>query len=227
MRFQYTIKHVPGKELYTPDTLSRAPVNNPANHLASLATEDIKLYIQTFIDNLPADKDRLNTYREAQANDSILIGYCKSGWPSMCKLKGEIKKYQQFAGEFSLLLYGSRIVVPESMRQITLQKIHQGHQGIQKCRLRVNTLVWWPEFATTYGFNHITSSPYYPQSDGLAERTVRMVKRLFSNSPDPFLALLSYRATPLPWCGLSPAELLMGHVIRKDVPQTTSKFYPE
>ena len=83
------------------------------------------------------------------------------------------------------------------------------------------------QFATTCGFNHITSSPYYPQSNGLAERTVRTVKRLVSNSPDPFLALLSYRATPLPWWGLSPAELLMGRVIRTDVPQTTMKLYPE
>ena len=136
MRFQYNIKHVPGKELYIPDTLSRAPVNNATDHLA---TNDIELYIQTVVLSLPADKDRLNSYREAQANDTIcsrLIDYCKSGWPNKSKLGGEIKKYWQFAGKFSLhdnlLLYGSRIVVPESMRLVTLQKIHQGHQGIQK-----------------------------------------------------------------------------------------------
>ena len=43
----------------------------------------------------------------------------------------------------------------------------------------------------------------------------------------PFLALLSYRATPLPWCGLSPAELLMGRKIRTTLPQTTDSFVPE
>ena len=26
----------------------------------------------------------------------------------------------------------------------TLQKIHQHHQGIQRCRQRANTSVWWP-----------------------------------------------------------------------------------
>ena len=76
------------------------------------------------------------------------------------------------------------------------------------------------QFATTYGFNHITSSPCYPQSNGLAERTVRTVKRQFSDSPDPFLALLSYRATPLP---RSPAELLMGRVIKTDVPVSSTQ----
>ena len=44
----------------------------------------------------------------------------------------------------NLLLYGTRIVVSEKMKLEILQKIHQGHQGIQRCRLRVNTSVWWP-----------------------------------------------------------------------------------
>ena len=66
------------------------------------------------------------------------------------------------------------------------------------------------QFASTYGFNHVTSSPYYPQSNGLAERMVKTIKSPIAETSDISLALLSYRATPLPWCRLSPAELLMG-----------------
>ena len=65
-------------------------------------------------------------------------------------------------------------------------------------------------FAFKYGFTHITSSPRYPQSNGLAERTVKSMKGLLKESGDHHLTLLCYRATPLPWCNLSPAELLMG-----------------
>ena len=44
---------------------------------------------------------------------------------------------------------------------------------------------------------------------------VKTVKKLLEHAD----ALLSYRATPLPWCGLSLAELLMGRKIRTDIPQ--------
>ena len=44
----------------------------------------------------------------------------------------------------NLLLYGSRIVVPKSLRAATLRKIHNGHQGIQRCRQRTTSSVWWP-----------------------------------------------------------------------------------
>ena len=63
------------------------------------------------------------------------------------------------------------------------------------------------DFSFSYGFKHITSSPHYPQSNGLAERMVKKVKQLLIKNKNPFIALLSYRATPLPWCGLSPGEL--------------------
>ena len=83
------------------------------------------------------------------------------------------------------------------------------------------------EFSQSYGFQQITTSPYYPQANGLAERTVKTVKTLLENSSDPYRALLSYRATPIHWCALSPAELLMGRTIRTNMPQFKDKFIPK
>ena len=83
------------------------------------------------------------------------------------------------------------------------------------------------EFAELYGFHHRTSSPHYPLSNGQGEWTVRTVKQLLQHSADPYMALLSYRATPFSFCVLSPAELLMGHCIRTDIPQVTNLFVPE
>ena len=71
------------------------------------------------------------------------------------------------------------------------------------------------KFADTYGFTLLMSSPHYPQSNQLAERTIQTIKELLQDSPDPYLALLSFRTT---WCSFSPAELLMGRQLRTDIP---------
>lgn len=39
---------------------------------------------------------------------------------------------------------GQRIVVPKSLQTETLRKLHDGHQGIIRCRLRAKISVWWP-----------------------------------------------------------------------------------
>ena len=38
-------------------------------------------------------------------------------------------------------MFGNRIVVPKSLQNETLTKVHTGHQ---RCRMRVAAFVWWP-----------------------------------------------------------------------------------
>ena len=80
-------------------------------------------------------------------------------------------------------------------------------------------------FASDYGFDHVTSSPRYPQSNGAAERAVKTVKSLLTKNDDPYVALWGYRSTPLE-NGYSPAELLMGHRLRTTVPVHSSQLIP-
>uniref|UniRef100_A0A3B3S2K7 Integrase catalytic domain-containing protein n=1 Tax=Paramormyrops kingsleyae TaxID=1676925 RepID=A0A3B3S2K7_9TELE len=79
----------------------------------------------------------------------------------------------------------------------------------------------WQAFAEVYDIKHVTSSPLYAQSNGKAEKGVHILKQLLkmasdSNS-DPYVVLLSYRASP-PECGLSPGELLMKRKLRTTLP---------
>ena len=82
-------------------------------------------------------------------------------------------------------------------------------------------------FAKTYGFKHITSSPHYPQGNAQAERKVRNVNNLLKNKEDPYLSLLSYRATPLTWCRFTPAELFMGRKLRTPLPMLKDFLKPD
>lgn len=82
------------------------------------------------------------------------------------------------------------------------------------------------QFAKEYDFNRVTSSPHFPQSNGLAERTVQTVKKLLQDS-DPCLALFNFRATPLPWCRLCPSQLLMGRPLRSNLPSVQENLVPD
>ena len=43
-----------------------------------------------------------------------------------------------------MLRKGSRLVIQVAMQKTILGKIHEGHQGITKCRERAKQSVWWP-----------------------------------------------------------------------------------
>ena len=82
-----------------------------------------------------------------------------------------------------------------------------------------------PEFAAVcdhWGINHITSSPLYPKSNGFIERMVQTVKNLLKKSDaagqDPYLALLSYRTTPIDSNLPSPAKILNQRDYRTQLP---------
>ena len=85
--------------------------------------------------------------------------------------------------------------------------------------------VSFQEFAASYGFVHTTSSPRYPRANGEVERAVRTVKGLLKKNDDPYLALLTYRSTPLQ-TGLSPSELLMGRRLRTQLPVLEKTLTP-
>ena len=302
--------------------------------------EEVESFIESVIDSLPASLDRMEAFKKAQSSDpecSRVKEYCLSSWPVKEKVEDDLIPYWKVRNYLTLkdglLLYGNRIVIPTPLREETLEKVHAGHQGRERCQARIRHSVWWPgvlkqmeamiqqcptcakeatprkeplmvsplpdypwqvigtdlfelkgetyllvvdyfsrypeiarlssttslavinvlksifarhgipecvrsdngpqysshefsRFAESYGFQHLTSSPRYPASNGQAERTVQTVKRTLKKASDPYIALLNYRATPFPWCQRSPAELLMGRRLRTCIPQIPEQLIP-
>ena len=151
MRFSYTILHVPGKSLCTADALSRAPLARPLNHEEKKLETDVQAYVDSIVKYLPATESRLEELRSQKQQDEVtrqLMTYCTEGWPGRFHLPGPLKPYWPGRDELNiqqgLLMKGNRIVIPVSMRLHVLDKLHDAHQGIAKCRERAKASVWWP-----------------------------------------------------------------------------------
>lgn len=323
MRYEFTLQFVPGKQLILADALSRIRTGSSAS-----TTDDVDVHATGVLSTLVSDKTKARLVKET-AQDSELQDVIH-GLMRKAPLQG---KFKPFRSELSfidgVLLKGSKVVIPRSLRLEMLQRVHCGHLGLGKCQSRARQLMFWPgmtaditawiskcstckhftyrhpdeplllretprqpwarvgadlchfagknylviydsysnfpevaelqdttsrtvistmesifsrhgipievctdggpqfaardfsDFAARFDFVHVTSSPYFPRSNGLAEKGVQVVKRLLKkceHSGDDFwLGLLNYRATPLE-CGTAPAELLMGRRPRTLLP---------
>ncbi|UYV66478.1 K02A2.6-like [Cordylochernes scorpioides] len=337
MRFGFEIMHIPGKELLDADALSRQPL------LTTEGGEDERpttAHINAVLSSI-TDKDEMLTKNfEAQQEDTTLkavVNYLEQGWPDKKKMSQALLSYWHVKDELGvqngLLMRSCRLAIPASMKLEILDKLHAGHFGITKTRLRVRETVWWPgiseeiaetvrkcsvciqeavskhepliptnfptrpwqkigmdlfkfenkwylvvidyysrfpevvqldrltanvvvrscksifarhgipetvvsdngtqfgaarefaNFARQYGFTHVTSSPRFPQSNGMAEAGVKIAKLILKKNQDPSLGLLEYRSTPLE-NGYSPAELLMGRKLRTTLPIAPENLNP-
>ena len=89
----------------------------------------------------------------------------------------------------------------------------------------------YEEFATQWGFNHVTSSPYHSQSNGKAEATVKiaknMLKKVTQDNLDMNLAILAWRNTPTDRGQYSPVQKLQSRRTRTQLPTASKLLKPE
>jgi hypothetical protein len=122
-------------------------------------------------------------------------------------------------------------IVPSATSANTIEKLCQmfATHGIPDIVVSDNGTAFtsgeFKEFLLKNGIRHVTSSPYHPSSNGLAERYVQTFKRAMkkdtSDSIQKQLArfLFRYRSTPHTTTGTSPAQLLMGRRIKTHLDQ--------
>ena len=152
MAFHPVAIHTAGKDMVISDTLSRCPLSQYECELS----EEVETHVAAIEATRPISGTKLSEIRQATAQDNELqkvIDYIKSEWPRTAKdLNNNLQIYHSMRHRLSfsdgLLTLDDRIVIPQVMRKEVLSKIHEGHQGISKCRDRASYSVWWPHINT-------------------------------------------------------------------------------
>ena len=154
MMYNPKVTHVQGKQQITADALSRAPVGEPTPADINLLDE-VTAFAKQAVEITPASTARLTEIRKAQQEDEVTAQvrkYCTEGWPGYMPENTLLKQYYSNKAHFSiiedLLMYDERIVIPSSLRLEMLNRLHEGHLGITKCRAMARTCVWWPNISS-------------------------------------------------------------------------------
>ena len=137
-----------GKEMIFADHLSRNIGPNKSNEPTC---SGLDLNIQDIY--LNASKDRCISLAKETENDETLIALKNmvlKGWLDKRDECPEIlKPYWTYREELSILdglvLKGTRIIIPISCRDDVLDKVHEGHFGIERTKLRACDTVYWPQ----------------------------------------------------------------------------------
>ena len=132
------------------DALSR----NPQKYCTE-GTLLVELYIDAVQANWPVTLMKKNLLAQATQNDPVLrkvAEYVVSGWPRhQLAVPPEVLPYYHNRPELSivddLLTFGDRIVVPATLQADILERLHQSHQGLSKCRENAQHSVWWPSIS--------------------------------------------------------------------------------
>ena len=102
------------------------------------------------VNSTPASQTKLEEIKSEQDRDEVckqVKEFCQTKWPKK-NIKGPLNAFFKVKSELSvnngILLRGKGLVIPPTMRQEMLSKIHSGHQGINKCLQRAKCSVWWP-----------------------------------------------------------------------------------
>lgn len=151
LRYNIQLKYVPGKYMYIADTLSRAytDIQSPTDD------KEMDLRVHSLVTNLNMSDTKLSEVRAATESDSVLQEVrqlVKHGWPShkrdIPQAASQFWPVKDEIHEIDTILYlGDRIIIPTSMRREMIQKIHQSHLGIEKCKSRAKSLLYWPQMS--------------------------------------------------------------------------------
>ncbi|XP_052755373.1 uncharacterized protein LOC128201708 [Galleria mellonella] len=227
--YDLLVNYKPGKYMYVPDALSRAPLPE----LYSVEVEQNVLYqVQMVVGNIPISNSKLALIKKETKQDKILcalIEYIKTGWPDhKYNLPIELQVFWAIKDELyvvdSVVFKDSIILIPSSLRAEMLRLVHEGHLGIDRCKRRARQVMYWPNMSRDI------------ESHG--KRCTTCQESLNAQAKEPMIPV---EIPPLPWTkvgtdifentpreGLSsPAQMLMSRRLRCKLPASVQILKPK
>ena len=190
------------------------------------------------IENVVSNCPTCNMYQRSNMKEPLLCHEVQSRpWAKvgadLCELNG--KTYLVLVDYYSGFIEVNQVHNTRSTEIIRHCKAQFARYGIPDILMTDNGPQFSSEsfksFASTYQFKHLTSSPHFPQSNGMAEKSVQtaknLIKKAMQEGKDPYLALLEYRNTPNSDSLGSPAQRLMGRRTKSIVPMTEELLKPK
>ena len=153
MKYNLEVNYVPGARLHIADTLSRAYTDDNSQESRDSQLEEGQYRIHSVITDYPATPERLAELCTATASDPVLprlSRYANDGWPShQSSTPHDIHPYWRFRDEIhtaenGLVFAGQRLLIPVSLRNDMLTRLHEGHAGADKCKSRASQVMYWP-----------------------------------------------------------------------------------
>ena len=98
----------------------------------------------------------LETIREASHNDNALTELAKvihQGWQEHKRdVQPSLRMYWPYRDKLvtynNIIFKGSKVVIPERLRSVMLQRRHQSHQRPEACIRRERDVIFWPGIAS-------------------------------------------------------------------------------
>ena len=139
-QYDVKIQYKPGKEMVFADFLSR---NKP--------TDGAEIELDATVHTIMISKERKNELQEETLKDSVLshlINVIRNGWPEKIdQIPKPLRPYWSMKDLLSIndgmILKGTAILIPKKLQNMILDKIHNSHQGQEKCLLVAKDNVFW------------------------------------------------------------------------------------
>ena len=102
--------------------------------------------------NFPISDQKLEELRTATRNDmqmNQLKKFILSGWPERrSECPDAVAGFWNYRDEMSIyediIMKGGRLVIPKSLREEMVNRVHMGHMGMEKCKRHARDVLFWP-----------------------------------------------------------------------------------